>query len=140
MGLDQYAYAVMPHKENTDFSFEQINDDGDESYRKIAQWRKHPDLHGWMESLFNKKADEKNYEGKPDSFGKGRSFNCQPLRMTFQDLMDLKKAVINAKLPHTVGFFFGESMPEDREDDLKFIEDAIKAIIEGMEIYYDSWW
>ena len=52
----------------------------------------------------------------------------------------LRHAVMNEKLPVTQGFFFGESIPEDREDDLKFIDDAMKAIGQDMEIYYDSWW
>lgn len=140
MGLDQYAFAVERHPNNTDFFFEQINDNGDEACSQIAQWRKHPDLHGWMENLFHRKADAQNYEGKPGSFGEARVFNCQPIRLNFVDLMELKQAIINAKLPHTTGFFFGESLPEDRESDLEFIEEALEAIIQDKDVYYDSWW
>ena len=68
------------------------------------------------------------------------NFNCTPVRVSFQDLKVLKEIVLEAELPVTQGFFFGESQPEYREDDLKFIDDAMKAIGQDMEIYYDSWW
>ena len=127
MGLDQYAYAVMPHPNNTDLSYVWTHEQSEDKVFLIAQWRKHPNIQGWMEKLYESKGGE-------------RVFNCQPVRVTFQDLINLKYAVINEKLPVTQGFFFGESLPEDREDDLKFIEDAMKAIGQDMEIYYDSWW
>jgi len=127
MGLDQYAYAVMPHPNNTDLSYVWTHEQSEDKVFLIAQWRKHPNIQGWMEKLYESKGGE-------------GVFNCQPVRVTFQDLINLKYAVMNEKLPVTQGFFFGESLPEDREDDLKFIEDAMKAIGQDMEIYYDSWW
>jgi len=127
MGLDQYAYAVMPHPDNTDLSYVWTHEQAEDKVFLIAQWRKHPNIQGWMEKLYESKGGE-------------GVFNCQPVRVTFQDLINLKYAVMNEKLPVTQGFFFGESLPEDREDDLKFIEDAMKAIGQDMEIYYDSWW
>lgn len=57
MGLDQYAYVVVPNKDNTDFYFNE-----DFSY-KFCEWRKHPNLEGWMEKLFNQKADKAAFEG-----------------------------------------------------------------------------
>jgi len=127
MGLDQYAYAVMPHPNNTDLSYVWTHEQFEDKVFLIAQWRKHPNIQGWMEKLYESKGGE-------------GVFNCQPVRVTFQDLVNLRHAVINEKLPVTQGFFFGESFPEDREIDLKFIDDAMKAIGQDMEIYYDSWW
>jgi hypothetical protein len=127
MGLDQYAYAVMPHPNNTDLSYVWTHEQSEDKVFMIAQWRKHPNIQGWMEKLYESKGGE-------------GVFNCQPVRVTFQDLVNLRHAVINEKLPVTQGFFFGESLPEDREIDLKFIDDAMKAIGQDMEIYYDSWW
>ena len=127
MGLDQYAYAVMPHPNNTDLSYVWTHEQFEDKVFLIAQWRKHPNIQGWMEKLYESKGGE-------------GVFNCQPVRVTFQDLVNLRHAVINEKLPVTQGFFFGESLPEDREIDLKFIDDAMKAIGQDMEIYYDSWW
>ena len=120
MGLDQYAHAVMPHVENEDFIIEG-------EAHQIAQWRKHSNLQGWMENLYRIK-------------GGTREFNCEPVRLTFQDLADLESAVLGENLPHTVGFFFGASAPEDKADDLAFIAKAREAMAQDMEIYYNSWW
>lgn len=144
MGLDQYGFAVRPHKDNTDFSVAWTDENKPENGEVqvlIAQWRKHPDLHGWMENLFNRKADEQGYAGKPDRWQEGgRSFNCQPLRLTWQDLVDLEWAITLEDLPHTEGFFFGESQPEDMDLDIAFIKAAKEAMSQDMEVYYDSWW
>ena len=52
----------------------------------------------------------------------------------------LEPEVRNNTLPHTVGFFFGESLPEDREVDLLFIARAREALARGLKVYYTSWW
>jgi len=67
MGLDQYAYAVMPNPKNTDFSISHEGISDEEMTKrivKISEWRKHPNLQGWMEKLFNTKADDAGFEGK----------------------------------------------------------------------------
>jgi hypothetical protein len=69
-----------------------------------------------------------------------QTFNCQAVRLSFQDLQDLENAVKEENLPYTQGFFFGESDPEHKKETLKFIVKARKAIAQDMEIYYDSWW
>ena len=120
MGLDQYAYAVMPNKENTDLSIAGAT-------TEIAYWRKHPNLQGWMEALYVNK-------------GGTDTFNCTPVRLTDEDLDALESAVMGDDLPETTGFFFGESWPEDKKDDLAFIDKAREAMAQDMEIYYDSWW
>jgi hypothetical protein len=91
-------------------------------------WRKHPDLHGWMERLYRAKG------------GKDPSFNCNSVRLMTQDLDDLERAVKTANLPSTSGFFFGQSEPRDRQGDLEFIDKARAAIAAGDTVYYDSWW
>lgn len=149
MGLDQYAYAVRPHKDNTDFEWEWEVDPTTYDYpentvNKIAQWRKHSDLQGWMEALYVRKCAEqgvKPSEGAEGSWFAGEvNFNCIPLRLSYQDLLDLRDAVNGDDLPETTGFFFGQSDDYHEEQTLKFIEDALKAISQDMEIYYDSWW
>ena len=127
MGLDQYAFAIMPNKENEDFAIAE----GSERHL-IAQWRKHSNLQGWMEQLWVSKGGEQT--------GEWSQFNCIPVRLTFQDLADLEAAVNGDDLPATTGFFFGASTPEDKMDDLAFIAKAREAISQDMEIYYDSWW
>lgn len=69
MGLDQYAFAVMPNPKNTDFSISNEGISDEEMTKrviKIAEWRKHPNLQGWMEKLFNAKADAAGFEGKTE--------------------------------------------------------------------------
>jgi len=68
MGLDQYGYVVKKHRKNTDFCvYWQLNEVHPELQRTnmalLAEWRKHPYLQGWMENLFNLKADAQNFEG-----------------------------------------------------------------------------
>ena len=128
MGLDQFAYAVMPHKDNTDLGY--VWNDTDSENAKVIlfhSWRKHPNLQGYMEELYVNKGGDKD-------------FNCVPVRLTFYDLQELKEAVINSRLPQTTGFFFGQSDEEHDTETLEFIDKAMLAIAQDMEIYYTSWW
>ena len=95
---------------------------------EIAYWRKHPNLHGWMEQLYRKKG------------GTDPSFNGDTVLLTEEDIDSLKIAVLTRSLPSTSGFFFGESKQEINFADLEFIEKAKQAIKEGYTIYYDSSW
>ena len=61
MGLDQYLYGVQAHPDNTDFDVSP-----EAGYLGICTWRKHPNLEGWMEKLFNIKADAQGYKGQTD--------------------------------------------------------------------------
>jgi len=125
MGLDQYAYSVDKQYVTTpvDFSLP----DGVEP-EEIAYWRKHPNLHGWMEKLYRSK------------MGLEEKFNLCRVELTDKDLLSLKEDIEDECLPETEGFFFGTSFPEEKETDLCFVEDALKAIKEGKAIYYTSWW
>ncbi len=94
---------------------------------EIAYWRKHPDLHGWMENLYREKG------------GKEQSFNGDPLVLTLEDLDRLEEDILRKNLPKTSGFFFGES-GEISLKDLEFVLEARKAIQEGDTVFYDSSW
>ena len=122
MGLDMYAFAVP---KGTDLT--EINQD---QKQELDYWRKHHDLHGWMEALYRSKGGDKP------------SFNCVPVQLTAEDLDHLESDVINRSLPHTEGFFFGNN-PPDMESDLKdlcFIQKARLYLRDGWDVYYDSWW
>jgi len=121
MGLDMYAYITGMPVGAVDF-------DRPDDAEDIAYWRKHPNLHGWMERLYRAKG------------GAQESFNCTLLRLDAADLDALEIAVIGNTLPDTTGFFFGESGPDRLEDDLAFIADARAALQDGYFVYYDSWW
>ena len=45
MGLDMYAYSTQQVIPPVDFEMP-------EDAQQIAQWRKHPNLHGWMHTLY----------------------------------------------------------------------------------------
>lgn len=120
MGLDMYAMVTLMQPENpVDFK----TDDASE----LHYWRKHPDLHGWMQALYSEK-------------GGVEEFNCVPVVLTLDDLDQLEADIKARRLPATSGFFFGESDGTEFSDDLLFIAKARQAIAEGKTVYYTSWW
>lgn len=125
MGLDMYAYRVKADAVIDDFKFDTDKDSGTE----IAYWRKHSSLQGWMEELYRSKGGQEE-------------FNCVNVRLESKDLESLELAIRLRKLPRTVGFFFGNNLPDDESDfrDLKFIRDAHEAIDQNFAVYYTSWW
>lgn len=129
MGLDMYAFAIAEKNARGDFEIHTPEFEDPEDKWVLKYWRKHHDLHGWMEQLYR----EKGGEGE---------FNCQPVRLTLEDLDMLEKAVAENKLPPTTGFFFGNYPPneESQAKDLDFIRKARAAISVDMVVYYDSWW
>lgn len=130
MGLDMMARTLdVRPPTDTDFDEEVARSE------PLHTWRKHPDLHGWMEALYFKKGGKGE-----DGMDGPRTFNCVPVLIESADLDNLEKAVRKRKLPHTEGFFFGASVPEDQEGDLEFIAKARAAIAEGKFVFYTSWW
>ena len=125
MGLDMYAFAVA--KQDAIGEFEMAQDSEKE---ELQYWRKHHDLHGWMEKLYRSKG------------GDADSFNCIPVELTVDDLDNLQQALLEDNLPRTSGFFFGDNPPdlETMREDLMFVQKCRIAIKEGKVVYYDSWW
>ena len=125
MGLDMYANRVKKGliTEAVDFNIAE----NEETEQNIHYWRKHPNLHGWMESLYRKKV------------GQDENFNCVNVQLTEEDLVKLEKDIKEGNLPKTSGFFFGESDGTEIEDDLSFIRKAKMAIKDGYDVYYTSW-
>ena len=100
-----------------------------EKPREIAYWRKHPNLHGWMERLAQDKGLSYN------------TFNGIELELTWEDLDALEKAVKKRQLPKTTGFFFGD--PSDQyyyDKDLAFIREARAELFSGLKVFYNSSW
>lgn len=123
MGLDMYAYATEKATSAEDSLLLEP-----ECREKIFFWRKHPNLHGWMEAL---------YRGKG---GTAESFNCVSVRIDPADLDALEAAVKDGTLPETEGPFFGVSDGSEKADDLEFIRKAREAIAAGRTVFYSSWW
>ena len=129
MGLDMYAWRVKAEDAIGEFEVAK-DEEGFGKLEEIFYWRKHHDLHGWMENLYRAKGGDKE------------SFNCVKVRLYDFDLDNLMIDVMNKKLPQTRGFFFGDNPQDDESvlNDLKFITLAKQAIREGDAVYYDSWW
>ena len=140
MGLDMYAYVAAKEGQQREFyeSAEFDNDAKDfvnktvEQPREIAYWRKHPNLHGWMEQLWKSRNGGK---------GDGSTFNGIELEITWADIEQLELDVMSGTLPGTSGFFFGNDADDHyREQDLKFIRDARAELFCGLKVFYNSSW
>lgn len=124
MGLDQYARARSGKiRKKTDFKRRKTD-------RGFHYWRNHRVLHEWMYLLYSYKGGKKDEEG----------FNCAPVVLDEADLDELEKAIRESMLPHSAGYFFGQSSDEVAKDDLEFIAKAREEIKNGNSVYYSSWW
>jgi hypothetical protein len=137
MGLDMYAYTAVRAGQQNDYYADGEYDSLTNEYknktvekpRELAYWRKHPNLHGWMEKLAQKKGIE--YD----------SFNGVELELTYEDLEILELDVIAGTLPSTDGFFFGTDADEHYlEQDLEFIKNARAELFCGLKVFYNSSW
>lgn len=125
MGLDMYALKTKA-KIETEVDFSEMN----VTVEELHYWRKHPNLHGWMQSLYDMKG------------GKSDSFNGDNVVLDIVDLDNLEDDIREGNLPNTSGFFFGTSQTDWNEikDDLDFVSKAKEAIKEGYSVYYTSSW
>lgn len=150
MGLDMYAYVGRKGQYN-DFYEQELDLDpktgewiipvnGIEKPREIAYWRKHPNLHGWMEKLWERKGRPGI---DPEEAERDFSFNGIEVELTWDDIEKLRDDIINGSMSelNTTGFFFGD--PSDdyyRETDLKFIGNAKAELFCGLRVFYNSSW
>lgn len=131
MGLDMYAFAAPARRlvnAETGVDVEVATKEDAATRVELAYWRKHPNLHGWMERLYREKG------------GAAEVFNVVGVRLVEADLDALQAAVESGALPPTDGFFFGKSDGSEKPDDLAFIAKAREAIKDGLVVYYTSWW
>ena len=121
MGLDMYAYvATGPNNDGTS--------------REIAYWRKHPNLHGWMENLWLSRNTDIDPAADP-------MFNGIELELTWEDLDQLEEDIKNGRLPSTSGFFFGDNSDDYyRLQDLEFVKNAKAEVFFGLKVFYNSSW
>ncbi len=147
MGLDQYAYVAARAGQREEWWDGAELDPATKDYvnnkvtqpRELAYWRKHPNLQGWMESLWKEKMNEANRE-LPESEWDS-SFNGIELELTAEDLDALERAVKKRQLPKTSGFFFGnDSDQQYYEHDLEFIKNARAELFLGLKVFYNSSW
>ena len=129
MGLDMYAWRVAAKDAIGDFEVAE-DENGERNVEELYYWRKHHDLHGWIERLYREKG------------GDAESFNCIKVRLTMEDLQRLAHDVTHGKLPETTGFFFGNNPPDADSiaQDMEFVGKAMAIVAGGDAVYYDSWW
>lgn len=121
MGLDMYAYVAS--KADDDF----------DNHQEICYWRKHPNLHGWMEKLWLAQ----------DNTRTDKTFNGVELELTWEDIDKLEKDIKSGEVSKlgTTGFFFGN--PSDdiyRDQDLQFCIDAKAELFLKRKVFYNSSW
>lgn len=136
MGLDMYAYVANKAGQQNEF-YEGAEWDpavgasvnpNVAKPREIAYWRKHPNLHGWMRQLWERK-------------GNNGEFNGDELELTWEDIDELERAVTHKQLPGTSGFFFGDGADDIYyDDDLEFIKNARAELFLGLKVFYNSSW
>jgi hypothetical protein len=117
MGLDQYLRAQEAH--------------GSES-EEIGYWRKHPDLHCFIESLWR--------ERNPDQQG---DFNCASVLLTEEDILKIiecSKRGSFGEFDGSTGFFFGSTYEEHHQKTVEMMELALKLCRKGKRILYSAWW
>ena len=131
MGLDMYVFRTSEDIADVNFDMNDFNDE------RIFYWRKHPNLHGWMGRLYDEKGG--NIENEPYWASQWGNFSG-PVQLDIDDINRLEKDVLNNDLPNTTGFFFGESYPEDKVEDLKFIGIAKQSLESGNKLYYYASW
>ena len=123
MGLDMYLTGEKYLPTNWDKPEDNVTEDGFRLKSKELQlgyWRKHPNLHGYI----------------VNTFAGGNDNPCQRIELSANSMRQIIEAVKNKDLPHTEGFFFGES---DGSEDEETIEIFTKAIA-WLETKEDNVW
>ena len=102
----------------------------DKNGNEICYFRKHSDLHGWLQERWL----EANPDKQPDDF------NCTKFPIT-QDILDGMKELCNqTEHEHYSGFFWGESSKEDWEETKQLCDDIQNMLDEDETVNYYSWW
>jgi len=125
MGLDMFLWRVKAEDAIGDFEIAKGSDGRFNIQAEMAYWRKHYDLHQWMENLYRAKG------------GTAESFNLIQLRLTMADLNILELDIKADTMPSSSPFPYDE---ETKQADLAVIASARETINDGYAVYYDSWW
>lgn len=112
MGLDMYLTGekyLLTDYENPENN---LTEDGFPLKGKLLRlgyWRKHPNLHGFIVETF---ADGED--------------TCQPINLDIDDIERIIDAVTRDELPHTEGFFFGQSDGSEKSEALRIFNAALE--------------
>lgn len=127
MGLDMHLMGRKFIWRNWDNPEAGPNEDGypvQSMELELGYWRKHPNLHGYI---------VREFAGGED--------DCNEVVLSEQDLQRTIEAVERGQLPHTTGFFFGDSAywstPERVEETTKMLHGALRWL-QGTEAGRDA--
>lgn len=122
MGLDAWVYA-LPSRCRIKPTGVLSGGQGKQKV-EVFYWRKHHNLHDWMETLYRKK-------------GGIDVFNCNYVRLELKDLDIIENLIME-------GYFCKDVDPDDAHwvffNDYQFVEKARDHLIRGEKLVYDSWW
>lgn len=112
MGLDMYLtgekYLLTDH-ENPDNNRSEDGFPLKGKLLRLGYWRKHPNLHGFIVNTF---ADGED--------------TCHQISLDADDIERIIEAVTRDDLPHTEGFFFGQSDGSEKAEDLRILKAALE--------------
>ena len=121
MGIDQAIYIN--------------NDKGVADDELLCDWYGHKRLHGWMYDAWRAETDDESLVPF--------DFNCMRFELTEEHILELQSAMVTNQLPVDVAHH-GFDLPDLTEDELEYDEECIdkmlKAVKEGKELYYCSYW
>jgi hypothetical protein len=114
MGLDMFLVGEKLHWPDVVHPEHNRSEDGfevDVVKLRLGYWRKHPNLHGYIVQAFGDGKDE-----------------CQKIHLNDVEIKATIRAVKEKRLPHTEGFFFGQSEETDEQItyDVTIFERALK--------------
>ena len=139
MGLDMYAYSANKAGAQSEYWDNGNIIDGEfvstcTKPKELMYWRKHPNLHGWMERLWEEK-------GRPGAESASETFNGIEVELSWTDIENLEADILEDNLPGTTGFFFGDDSDEYyKQQDLEFVKQAKADLFLGLKVYYNSSW
>jgi len=131
MGLDMSLYGVKFFWSDWDHPENNRMEDGlkvSSLEVELGYWRKHPNLHGFIVQTFAGGVDK-----------------CQRIELDEKQLRQTLEAVLADNLPHTEGFFFGQSQSSDKGNSIQQLKTAIEWLMVKEEkvlrsVYYRASW
>ena len=103
----------------------------DDSGNEIQYFRKHSDLHGWLQDEWLKTQPK---DTDPDEF------NCTDFPITQEILDGMKELCEQDEHEHYSGFFWGESKDSDWEETKELCKNIQNRLDNGESVIYRSWW
>ena len=124
MGLDMYLFTARRELITAPVDFGGTVVD----YSDLHYWRKHHNLHGWMQRLYASKG------------GVDIDFNLSPLAFEMEDLAALKAPSATMSCRKCATSFTAARIALEWRNDLAAIEKARAVINQGLGVFYAAWW